>query len=315
STSGMSFWHGLLAVVALTACLLSALPALTQAQEKAQGKALAQENTQLTSVWEVSSAEHQLFLGGTIHLLRAADFPLPEQFEIAYEAADKIYFETDINAMNDLGFQAQMLQTLTYQDERTLQSVLNEEAYLALNQYAAKSGLPLAMMQKFKPGLLIATLSVLEVQKLGFTPEGVDMHFASRVAADGKPMGELESLDTQLSYLAAMGEGNESEFVLVSLADFEQTAEMMEQMVTAWRAGDDEALSRYFVNDLKSRSPEVYQSLLVDRNENWRHLIEAMLETPERELVLVGAAHLLGDDGLLAMLSAGGYEVRQLPLP
>lgn len=304
---GIFFWRSLCSIAFLGSVMLSAM--LAQAQPQQQTEA------QLTSVWEVSSGEHQLFLGGTIHLLRAADFPLPAQFELAYDAADKIYFETDINAMNSISFQARMLQTLTYQDERTLQSVLNEEAYQALNQYAASSGLPLAMMQKFKPGLLIATLSVLEVQKLGFTPEGVDMHFAARAAADGKPVGELESIETQLNYLATMGEGNESEFVLVSLADFEQTAELMEQMVVAWRAGDDDALSNYFVNDLKTRSPEVYQSLLVERNRNWLPLIEDMLKTPERELVLVGAAHLLGDDGLLALLAAGGYEVRQMPQP
>ncbi|MEX2130438.1 MAG: TraB/GumN family protein, partial [Pseudohongiellaceae bacterium] len=145
-----------------------------------------------SAVWKASSGNSVIYLGGTVHLLRPSDYPLPEEFEQAYRDSDHLFFETDIGSMNDMAVQARMLQQLMYNDARTLESVLNEEAYTALSEYAATAGLPLMMLQKFKPGLVVSTLQVLEFQKMGFTPQGVDMHFYNRAIGDAKSIGELE---------------------------------------------------------------------------------------------------------------------------
>lgn len=266
-----------------------------------------------TSVWRVSSGSNVLYLGGTVHLLRPSDYPLPDEYEDAYQDSDELYFETDITAMTtDLSIQAQMLQRLTYQDERTLRTVLSAKAYAALNDYAMGTGLPLMMLEKMKPGLLISTLQVLEFQKLGFTPQGVDAFFNTRAMGDGKNTGALETIEEQIGFIAAMGEGNESEFVLLSIADLENTEEMMAQMISAWRGGNAGQLKELFVDDMRDQAPAVYDSLLRQRNLKWMPQIEAMLRDSDREFVLVGAAHLVGEDGLLEMLQARGYVVSQL---
>ena len=161
------------------------------------------------------------------------------------------------------------------------------------------------------PGLLVSTLSVLEMQKLGFTPQGVDAFYNTRALNDSKELGQLESIDEQIGFLANMGEGNESEFVLVSLKDLEKT-EMLEEMITAWRSGDDKMLSKLFVEDMKEMSPALYENLLVKRNNNWLPIIEGMFEQEGTEFVLVGAAHLGGEDGLVELLAGKGYEVSRL---
>lgn len=266
-----------------------------------------------SSVWRVSSGSNVLYLGGTVHLLRPSDYPLPTEYEDAYLDSDELYFETDITAMTtDLNIQVQMLQRLTYQDDRTLRTVLSTEAYDALNAYAMSTGLPLMMLEKMKPGLLISTLQVLEFQKLGFTPQGVDAFFNSRAMGDGKNTGALESIEEQIGFIAAMGEGNESEFVLLSIADLEDTEQMMAQMISAWRSGNARQLKELFVDDMRDQAPEVYDSLLRQRNLKWMPQIEAMLRDNDKEFVLVGAAHLVGEDGLLEMLQARGYDVSQL---
>ncbi len=56
----------------------------------------------------------------------------------------------------------------------------------------------------------------------------------------------------------------------------------------------------------------MYQRLLVERNKNWMPKIEALFTRRGRALVVVGAAHLVGPDGLLAMLRSKGYIVEQL---
>lgn len=265
-----------------------------------------------TSVWSVRSGDNVLYLGGTVHLLRPGDYPLPDEFEQAYEASSELYFETDIGSMSDIAVQTQMLQQLTYNDDRTLQSVLNAEAYAALADYTATAGLPITMLNKFKPGLLVSTLQVLEFQSMGFTPQGVDAFFHTRAIGDGKEEGQLETVQEQIGFIAAMGEGNESEFVLLSLEELAETGEVMEDMIGAWRSGDSESLAELFVEDMKNESPELYDSLLLQRNLRWVPQIEQMLEDADVEFVLVGAAHIVGEGGLLELLEQRGFEIEQL---
>lgn len=282
------------------AVLLLAASTLARAQEQ-------------TSVFEVRDTDgNVLYLAGTIHLLRQSDYPLPPQFEQAYAASDRLYFETDINALNDVALQSSILQQLTYQDGRTVRDVLNDEAYAALEEYVNQAGMPMAMLQNFKPGLLYSTLSVVEFQKLGFTPQGVDVFFNTRAMGDGKTTGELESIQDQIDMLAAMGEGNESEFILYALEDFEQVGEQVEIMVEQWRSGDLQAMQELFVADMKDEAPEAYEAMLVERNRNWIPVIAEALRDEGTAMVLVGVAHLPGEDGLLELLETRGYSITPL---
>ncbi|PCH63889.1 MAG: TraB/GumN family protein [SAR86 cluster bacterium] len=265
-----------------------------------------------SSVWQVSSQGNSVFLGGTVHLLRPSDYPLPEEYEQAYRQSEQLYFETDINSMSSLQVQAKMMQQLTYSDGRSLKTILSEEAYSALDSYTEKVGLPLLMLEKFKPGLLVSTLQIIEFQKMGFTPQGVDAYFNTRAMGDGKALGALEPVEAQIDYIAKMGEGKESEFILLSLQEMDELETMMEQMISAWRTGDSALLAELFVDEMRLETPDLYQSLLVERNNNWMPIIEAMFDDEDTEFVLVGAAHMVGEDGLLAQLESRGYEVRQL---
>ena len=265
-----------------------------------------------TSVWSVRSGDNVIYLGGTVHLLRPADYPLPGEFEEAYKASSELYFETDIASMNDLSVQAQMLQQLTYGDDESLSSILSDEAYAALSAYTATAGLPIAMLNKFKPGFLISTLQILVFQSMGFTPQGVDAFFHTQAVGDGKAEGQLETVQEQIGSIAAMGEGNESEFILLSLKDLAETGDVMEDMIGAWRSGDAEGLSELFVEEMKVEAPALYDTLLLQRNLKWVPQIDSMLQDADTEFVLVGAAHLVGENGLLDLLSQKGYEINQL---
>jgi len=211
-----------------------------------------------------------------------------------------------------MSVQARLLQELTYKGDQSLRTVLDNSTYQALADHLVTIGMPIQMLEKFKPGLLVSTLQVFEFQKLGFTPEGVDAYFNARAIGDGKALGELEPIDAQIGYIAEMGIGNESEFIRLSLEDLDEMGTSMNEMLAAWRSGDDELLDTLFVKDMKEGYPELYDSLLVQRNLNWMPIIESMFSDSDTEFVLVGAAHLVGEDGLLNMLHKKGYEVRQL---
>jgi uncharacterized protein YbaP (TraB family) len=266
-----------------------------------------------SAVWVATQGEQKVYLGGTVHLLRPSDYPLPEPFETAYQDSQTLYFETDIAGMSDFSVQARMMQELLYSDGRTLQSVLDAPTYAALAAHVATTGLPMQMMERFKPGMLVSTLQVIEFQKMGFTPQGVDAYFNSRALGDGKQVGELESVDAQIGFISTMGEGVENEFVRSSLEDMEAIDTAMEQMIAAWRSGDNATLEALFVADMKAQYPALYDTLLVRRNTAWVEIIDTMLETPGTEFVLVGAAHLVGEDGLLRLLEGKGYSIAQVP--
>ena len=265
-----------------------------------------------SAVWQITSGSNSVYLGGTVHLLRPSDYPLPEEYEQAYQNSSRIYFETDLSAMSDLSVQTQMLQQLTYQDGRSLKGVLSNEAYAALSDYIDEAGVPLMMMEKFKPGMVVSMLQVMEFQRIGFTPEGVDAYFNARAISDSKSIGQLETVMEQIGFLASMGEGNESEFILLSLRDLEETADLMDGMIAAWRLGNNSELADLFINEMKNEAPELYNSLLRQRNLNWIPQIDQMLKDNDTEFVLVGAAHLVGDEGLLKLLELKGYQVTQL---
>jgi len=265
-----------------------------------------------SSVWLATKNGNTVYLGGTIHMLRADDYPLPPEFETAYAEADSLYFEIDIDQMNDPVAQLGMLQRLMYTDGRTLQTVLNNEAYSTLTDYVAKFSMPMLMLQNMKPGMLMSTLELLEFQTRGFTPDGVDMHFHQRAKADGKTIEAFETVDEQIGFIENMGEGEESEYVLLSLRDLEKIDDDIESMVSIWRNGEADDLVELFVEDMEETIPGVYQTLLLDRNNKWMPTIEAMFNDSDTEFILVGVAHLVGEDGLVQHLRNRGYQVNQL---
>jgi len=99
---------------------------------------------------------------------------------------------------------------------------------------------------------------------------------------------------------------------MLSLRDLEKIDSDIESMISIWRNGESDDLVDLFVEDMEVNTPGVYQSLLFDRNHKWMPTVEAMFDDADTELVLVGVAHLVGDDGLVQLLRARGYQVEQL---
>jgi uncharacterized protein YbaP (TraB family) len=155
-------------------------------------------------------------------------------------------------------------------------------------------------------------LEVSELQRMGLTVEGVDAYFNERAIQDAMPTDELETLAVQLEFLSKMGEGNEEAFVQLSLRDLDKLEGLYDKILQAWRSGDRKQLDAIFISDMKQDFPEVYGQLLAQRNSNWLPMIHNMFEEPGTEYVLVGAAHLIGPDGLLQRLEKQGYDVAQV---
>jgi uncharacterized protein len=264
-----------------------------------------------TSLWRVSKGNHQLYLGGTIHLLSKSDHPLPDEFEQAFRSSDALVLETDLAALSEPKAQVQLLQSLMYTDGSTLKSKIKPKTYKALARYCKAAGLTLKAMQKMKPSMVVLTLTMVELKKLGMAGAGVDQFFLDKAKAKGKKTSGLETAESQINTLENMGKGHEDELILSTIKELQKTPEFMEGMKKAWRTGNLADLEKIGIKPMRDEFPRLNQSLLTSRNNAWLTKIKAMLSTPERELILVGALHLAGVDGVLAQLKKQGYVVEQ----
>lgn len=264
-------------------------------------------------VWKVTKDGKLLFIGGTIHLLSQDDYPLPSAFDLAFNLAEDVIFETDIEGAQSLATQAKFLPILMYQNGKTIKDELKPETYAALIAALEDRKLPIPMFERFTPAGLSMTLVVLELQRLGINTEnGVESHFNSRSKEFKKEVKWLESIDEQVAFINRINDLDADLVTLSTLRDIKKLENEWPKLLGAWREGDMQKLESLSINDMLEESPELYQFLLADRNKNWIPEIKEMLESPEVEFILVGAMHLAGKDSVLKMLSNEGYKIEQL---
>jgi len=265
-----------------------------------------------TSLWKVQSDDSVAYLGGTCHILRQSDYPLPKEFDRAYGDADIIVFETDLEKLNKPETQQIIVRKGMYTDGSTLDKILSPEAYDVLEKYCEKVGIPVSSLHPLKPSMVMLALLGLELRKLGVTETGVDLYFHQKATQDGKKTEALEMFEEHIDMVTSMGEGNESNFVMHSIADLKRTEEIINDVIDAWEKGDKDTLSKLFLEQMREDYSDLYETLFVERNQKWLSKIEGYLQTPEREFVLVGAGHLVGEDGIVEQLKNRGHKVEKL---
>lgn len=267
-----------------------------------------------SSVWRVKTAKGVLYVAGTVHVLRDEDYPLPPEFEKAYAETDNLVLETDLGAVNQQEVQSLMLSRGMYPQGETLKDNLDDAVYQRLAAYCRERNLPLANLQQLRPWMLILTLTVSELQANGFDPEnGVDMHLYQRALKDGKPVHGLESFTEQIEAMASLEDSLDEAVVEQFLDDMAALNDDVDAMVKAWRKGDLKGLERV-VSDVES-DPALHRALLVDRNKRWLPQIEQWATSDKKSLVVVGAAHLVGESNVLELLRQRGYVVEQYSIP
>jgi len=264
-----------------------------------------------SSVWKISKNGDNVFIGGTIHLLREQDFPLPEEFETAYHSSSILVFETDISKMESVEFQQGLMAKAVYPGDSTILDVLSPETVESLEKECAAIGLPFQQMQKLRPSMLVLTIVVMHYQKLGVNSPGVDVHLHKLAIEDSKEVLSFESIDHQINLIANMGAGNEDEFVVHSLRDLKRVKEELLTLIKSWKTGSIKENEKE-LKDMKKDYPVLYEELLVNRNEAWLPQIESFFNTDDTEFILVGNLHLHGKDGILKQLKKKGYAIEQV---
>jgi len=263
-------------------------------------------------VWLVETGNSRLYLAGTIHLLRESDSPLPAAFNTAYTQSSLLVFETDIDTTRQAEFQQRMMAAVSLPPGQRIDQFFSHQTLLKLESYLHARQLSLKQFNNLKPSMLSMTLTLMELDKLGVGSFGVDQFYYDQAQRDRKTTLQLESSQQQIEFLTSMGEGQEDLMIEQTLQDIDTLAVEFPLMIKSWREGDTAQLEALFIEPMKNEFNAIYQQLLVQRNQNWLPQINELLKTTDTEMVLVGCAHLIGEDGLVDQLRKAGLRVTQL---
>jgi uncharacterized protein YbaP (TraB family) len=264
-----------------------------------------------SSVWKISKDDKILFLGGSIHVLRAEDFPLPKEFDRVFSKSALLVLEADIDQMANEEVAQYLLNRTYLPGGQTLQSILDSDTYALLKAECVEYGLPIEVVSNFKPSMVIAMLSVLQIQKFGFVQQGVDAYYLDKARKINKPVSFLETVEEQIDLIASMGEGYENDFVRYSLKDMSSTENELTILLSEWITGEASSIEASLIEE-KEEWPVIYKTIVADRNAAWMPKIEGYLASGQVPFIIVGAAHLHGPDGLLIQLKNSGCTVEQL---
>jgi hypothetical protein len=288
--------RGLTALLVATA--IAATPAASAAGER-------------SVVWSVRGEHNTVYLFGSIHVLRPGDLGLPRAAEAAYDDAEQLVMEIDMDdpaVADPLAMASQMQRYAQLPAGQSLESVLGTD-YPAVARQLGEAGLDPALLDGFAPWFVGMMALQLEIARRGFDPaHGIEQQVTDRAVADRKPIRGLETPADQFAVLGGLSLPEQKRFLLMALEETEQTDARLDQLLNAWRGGDTATLARVLAEEFEE-FPELYRPLTEDRNRAWVEQLAGLLDDRDDYLVVVGALHLVGRNSVIDLLRQRGYDV------
>jgi uncharacterized protein YbaP (TraB family) len=269
-------------------------------------------------LWEVTAQgapDRPLYLTGSIHLGKSKPIALPQTMERAFQRSQVLVVELDPASPRVRKDVPQVTLDLgTYQKPDHLSAHLSEETKALLPAGLARVRLPAEGAETLRPWVLAMTIAMLELERVGYDPEyGIDRLLLGW-ARGHKKIVELETMNTQMAALAGIPEPVQDLLLRATLRDAPRQGDDMAQLMTAWTQGDAAAVERITFKDAADPAyAPLYERLFYARNRAMAEKIAGMVNVPEVHFVAVGAGHVVGPQGLLALLEKKGFTIRQLP--
>jgi len=274
----------------------------------------AQGSTPL--IYEVRSETNTVYLFGTIHVGTRGLYPLGSKVEEAFARSKILALEadpTDQSAVTSAIVQAM------YRPPETISNHIPPDLLEQLKAVLPQVGLPFEYARGMKPYLLAMTLTVMEIQRLGYDPNmGIDTHFAHLAKTEGKRIVELESLDGQMQLFEVMPEKLQTAMLRATVEDIAkgELATEMDDLQKAWASGNADAIQENVLRETLGMpddlGKDLYERIYNQRNRQMAEKIALLLGGSESCFVAVGAGHLTGPSGLAELLQAKGFTVRRL---
>ena len=265
-------------------------------------------------LWEAVGEEGKAYLLGSIHLAREDLYPLDEVIESAFARSEALVVEVDLNQLDEGVLQLQALGAGIYGDGRSLESELSSDALAKLQSFLKERGVPFGPFSIMKPWLAAISVTAMETLRLGYKPEfGIDKHFLDQAERDGKPVSALETADFQIRLLSEFSEELQLLFLSETLDDIARIPDVVDELVTAWKRGDAKTIENVLLEAAgDARLKPLYDKLFYRRNVDMAAKIADLLDSGGSWFVVVGAGHLVGDEGIIRLLSDRQFDIKQV---
>ncbi|MEM9549319.1 MAG: TraB/GumN family protein [Bacteroidota bacterium] len=249
------------------------------------------------------------YLFGTIHLIDADDYFLPNGTLAAIDNSKKMVFEIDMNEMSDMGAMMGMMNKAFMKDNKTLADLISEEDYKLVEAHFKELGLPLMMLERMKP-MFLTVFASGDMDPMGLqsgSMKSYEMEFLDMAKNANKSVGGLETIEFQMSVFDSIPYTAQAEMLVETIkkgdtegSDFE----MMTQMYKDQKISDMVSM----ISDEDEQLSEYEDVLLSKRNQAWISGMKKMMaEMPT--FFAVGAGHLAGDKGVINLLKKEGYKL------
>lgn len=264
-------------------------------------------------LWQVRSDSNVVYVLGSVHILKESNYPLDAAIQKAYGQSQKLVFEIDLTKIDPHEAQTVLLTKGFYKIPDSLKDNVAHATYESALKIGQEYGFNEFTLNQFKPWSLAMTLMLMKFKQLGYDEEfGIDMHFLNRATNDQKEIIGLETFEYQIGVFEALSKETQESMLLNTIEEINKADELMNDMVIAWTAGDSSKVDELMNGELKAEFPELHQALLVKRNKEWLPKLEEFLKEDKTYLVVVGAGHLVGKEGVIELLRAKGYKIKQM---
>jgi uncharacterized protein YbaP (TraB family) len=260
-------------------------------------------------IWKITAPSGgTLYLGGSIHALRSTDYPLPAGYNRAFDASSRIALEVEPKALS--GSTASLSKAGKYPSGDSLKNHVDPRTYDYLKRIFALLRIPEEKFSRYRPWMLVLLLD--SPSERGLSDDlGVDEFITQRARANNKPIVGLESAAEHASVFSGLNDRQSEALLLVQFIPAGESFSGGNKMMGAWRRGDIDWLARS-THAAYADFPAFGDRLLGQRNRRWVPKLEAYMKSGQTYFVVVGAAHLGGSDGLIALLRARNCKVEQL---
>jgi uncharacterized protein YbaP (TraB family) len=264
------------------------------------------------TLWKLRGDHNTLYLLGSVHVLSQKSYPLKPALNRAFDDSRNVVFEIDLNRFTTTSFRQEFRRTALYPPGQSLSKKISSETVELLKEVLPVYGLTLKRVERLRPWFIAEWLSSQTLEMAGFSESlGVDIYFFRKARATGKPVLGLETLRDQAQIFDHFSDEENERYLVGTLATLATYPASIRRLVAAWQNGNVGLLDE-ILNQDKHSDPVTHKALFSERNTKWVPEIEALAHKNENYLVIVGAGHLVGDDGVIAQLKRAGYSVEQM---
>lgn len=265
--------------------------------------------------WQVRSGKNEIYLMGSLHVGSKDFYPLPAPVEAAFKRASVLGVEADVS---DPQSSVLAMQLGLYEGGDRVTNHLSPPLVERLKKLLPRYGMNMDALANFRPFMLMSTLVVAETMRLGYDPQaGVDLYFLQKAHARGMKIVELESVRAQLELMNSFSDKDNETMLAQTVAGIErdEVGSEFQAMVQAWRNGDSARLLQT-VNDSfggdRAAQEVIMNKLNTARNGGMAAKVESYLRSGQTHFIVVGALHLLGEQGIIERLRKKNYQITQL---